>query len=175
MIHQGGIITEFASHTPMAPEMFPMRNRLIAGLSDCTVVIETDVKGGSMITAHIASSYGREVFALPGRYTDRMSKGCHALIKRNIAAILTTPDDLIEYMGWDETSAKKPPQLKLFNELDQTHRTIASFIQQHSKPLFDDILAATGLNWGQLNSVLMTLEFEGVIRSLPGKRFEIIG
>jgi DNA processing protein len=175
MIHHGGIITEFTSHTPMAPEMFPMRNRLIAGLGDCTVVVETDLKGGSMITAHIASSYGRDVFALPGRYTDKLNRGCHTLIKRNIAAILTAPEDIIDYMGWNEPSAKPQQQLRLFNELEDTHRIIASYIQQQGKPTLDAILEASGMNWAQLNSALMGLEFDGFIRSLPGKRYEIIG
>jgi len=175
MLSRGGIVTEFAPHTPMAPEMFPMRNRLIAGLSDCTVVIETDLKGGSMITAHIANSYGREVFALPGRIQDRHSRGCNALIKRHIAGILTSPEDLIEYLNWDSNSEKSATQLQLFASLTSEQLRLVQLIQELQRAPFDDLLHSTGMTWGELNTMLTTLEFEGVITSLPGKRFALSG
>jgi DNA processing protein len=175
MLSQGGIITEFAPYTPMAPEMFPMRNRLIAGMADCTVVIETDLKGGSMITAHIANSYGREVFAVPGRIQDRNSRGCNALIKRHIAGILTSPEDLIEYLNWDTPRGKSAEQLKLFTSLPPDQLQLVNIIQELQKAAFDDLITRTGLSWGELNTLLTTLEFEGLIRSLPGKRFAISG
>ena len=175
MLSLGGIITEFAPHTPMAPEMFPMRNRLIAGLAECTIVIETDLKGGSMITAHIASSYGREVYAVPGRVHDRNSRGCNALIKRHVAGILTAPEDLIEYLNWDSPKEKSGTQMQLFASLTSEQLQLVQLIQSLQKAAFDDLLTQTGLHWGELNAMLTTLEFEGVIRSLPGKRFTLNG
>lgn len=175
MVTNGGLITEFAPFTTMAPELFPMRNRLIAGLSDCTIVLETDLKGGSMITAHIANSYGREVFALCGRHNDRWSRGCIDLIKKNLAAILTKPEDIIEYMGWNEVGEKHVQQLRLFENLSDEERCVVDIIAQADKPSFDDILTASSMSWGQLNSILISLEFESVVRSLPGKRYEISG
>ncbi|MFN5619710.1 MAG: DNA-processing protein DprA [Flavobacteriales bacterium] len=175
MLSQGGIVTEFAPYTPMAPEMFPMRNRLIAGMADCTVVIETDLKGGSMITAHIANSYGREVFAVPGRIHDRNSRGCNALIKRHIAGILTSPEDLIEYLNWDAPRDKSAEQLKLFTSLPPEQLQLVNIIQELQKAAFDELINRTGLPWGELNSLLTMLEFEGIIKSLPGKRFAISG
>jgi DNA processing protein len=173
MMRNGGIVSEFLSNTPMAPEMFPMRNRLIAGMSDCTIVVQTDMKGGSMITANLAHSYSREVFAVPGRYNDLLSKGCHRLIKNNVAAILTGAEDLVQYMQWDETTAK---QTRLaFDEHPNEHaRLVLVALQKQSTMQFDELLSTTTLGWGLLNSVLLELEFEGRIQLLPGKFYRLL-
>ncbi len=169
----GGIITEFPSGTVIAPEMFPMRNRIIAGLSDCTIVVQTDVKGGSMITAHIAQSYGRDVFAVPGRIGDQFSKGCHKLIKNNIAAILTGADDLIHYLHWDQPAVAKQIELDFSNHHDPHAVVLLNAIQQNPNCSFDDLLVGTELSWGLLNAALLQLEFEGLIVGLPGKCYRL--
>jgi DNA processing protein len=173
MKQNGGLVSEFFSETAIAPEMFPMRNRIIAGMSDCTIVIQTDMKGGSMITAHIAQSYGREVFAVPGRVNDVLSRGCHKLIKTNIAAILTSAEDLVNYLQWDQTTSVVQSQLVFPDPTDTNATTILSAIQARSDQTFDELLSHTNLNWGLLNSTLLQLEFDGIIRVLPGKRYRL--
>jgi DNA processing protein len=173
MESNGGIVSEFMSHTAIAPEMFPMRNRIIAGLSDCTVVVQTDLKGGSMITAHIAQSYGREVFAVPGRIQDVYSRGCHKLIKNNIAAILTSADDLVHYLQWDQPAVPKQTQLIFSEHRDANSNLLLNAIQHNPNALFDDLLATTQLSWGVLNATLLQLEFEGLIRVMPGKHYRL--
>jgi DNA processing protein len=169
----GGIITEFPSETPIAPEMFPMRNRIIAGLADCTVVVQTDVKGGSMITAHIAQSYGRDVFAVPGRIGDPYSKGCHKLIKTNIAAILTCAEDLVHYLHWDQPAEVKQITLDFLEHPDPNAAVILRVIQQNPHCSFDDLVAHTEFSWGVINSTLLQLEFENLIVGLPGKCYRL--
>ena len=169
----GGIVTEFMSQTSIAPEMFPMRNRIIAGLSDCTVVVQTDLKGGSMITAHIAHSYGREVFAVPGRINDPFSRGCHKLIKSNIAAILTSAEDLVHYLQWDQPIAPKQTQLLFSDHRDANSNLLLQALQRNPNALFDDLLSTTQLSWGALNATLLQLEFEGLIRVMPGKHYRL--
>lgn len=173
MKQHGGLVSEFFSETTIAPEMFPMRNRIIAGMSDCTIVIQTDIKGGSMITAHIAQSYGREVFAVPGRVNDRLSRGCHKLIKTNIAAILTSAEDLVNYMHWDETPPIIQSQLIFPEHADSNAAAILHALHTSADQTFDDLLHQTQLNWGLLNSTLLQLEFDGFIRVLPGKRYRL--
>lgn len=169
----GGIVTEFSSGTVIAPEMFPMRNRIIAGLADCTIVVQTDVKGGSMITAHLAQSYGRDVFAVPARIGDPYSKGCHKLIKNNIAAILTSAEDLIHYLHWDQPSAPKQIQLDFPAHSDPHAAFLLKSIQENPNCSFDDLLLKTSLSWGILNATLLQLEFEGLILVLPGKCYRL--
>lgn len=174
MMNNGGLISEFPSNTRMTPELFPMRNRLIAGLCDCTIVVETDEKGGSMITAYLASSYGREVFALAGRYNDRHSSGCHLLVKKNIAALLTGPDDLIEYMNWDQPEASAHVQAKLFPELSKEEQTIVDLVKKSGRCDIDTLSIETGMSFKELSSKMLQLEFQGIVKSLPGKQYEII-
>jgi DNA processing protein len=173
MEKNGGLISEFPGYTHMTPELFPMRNRIIAGLSDCTIVVETDERGGSMITANLASSYGREVFALPGRYNDIHSSGCNSLIRKNLAAILTSPKDLIHYMNWDEpqTAVK---QLNLFETLSSEEESIIRALQQQGKLNIDELSISTNIPFSRLSSLLLDLEFRGLVKSCPGKSFEVV-
>lgn len=171
MSDNGGIISEFISQTPIAPEMFPMRNRIIAGMSDCTIVIQTDLRGGSMITAHTAHSYGREVFAVPGRASDPLSRGCHKLIRTNVAAILTSGEDLIHYLQWDQPTKSAQSQLRFPENLDPNASAVFDVILSNPNCSFDELLIQTQLTWGILNTSLLQLEFEGLIQSLPGKRY----
>ena len=126
-----------------------------------------------MITAHIAQSYGREVFAVPGRVNDALSRGCHKLIKTNMAAILTSAEDLVNYMQWDQTAAVVQSRLAFPEHPDSNAALILSALQEKIEQTFDELLSHTGMNWGLLNSTLLQLEFEGFIRVLPGKRYQL--
>jgi len=171
MENNGGLISEFVSQTKMAPELFPMRNRIVAGMADCTIVIESDVRGGSLITAYQASGYGREVFALPGRHNDKLSAGCNELIRKNIAAILTSPEDLINYMNWDKETAPKPKQLSLYHNNNEDESAIIKILQEKGKLHVDHLSEYSGLSHGKLSGILLNLEFGGIVKSLPGKMF----
>lgn len=173
MLNHGGLLTEFPSYTRMTPELFPTRNRVIAGLSDCTVVVETDTKGGSIITAHLANSYARDVFAIPGRTGDRHSSGCNQLIRKNIAAILNSPEELIEYMGWNDQDKPKSKQLPLFTELTADENAVVSILHQEGKTDIDILSHTSGLQFTKLSNLLLELEFKGVVKSLPGKLYEL--
>ncbi len=175
MEKNGGLISEFPGYTKMTPELFPMRNRIIAGLADCCIVVETDERGGSIITANLASSYSREVFALPGRFNDPHSKGCNSLIRKNLAAILTSPDDLIRYMNWDEPETRSVKQLDLFSQLEGDASVIAQTLQLHGRMNIDELSHATSISFGKLSSLLLELEFRGFIKTSPGKYFEMTG
>jgi DNA processing protein len=174
MENNGGIVSEFMSRSEMAPEMFPMRNRIIAGMADCTIVVQTDVKGGSMITAHIAHSYGREVFAVPGRVNDPLSKGCHKLIKNNLAAIITSADDLVHYLQWDQKQPAQQTALVFSEHPDENAQLILNTLRTENEMSFDELISRVQLSWGMLNSLLLQLEFEGRILMLPGKRYRAI-
>jgi len=167
----GGLVTEFMSGTRPDRESFPMRNRIIAGLSDCTVVIETDLRGGSMITAHLAHSYGREVYALPGRTVDPHSLGCNQLIRRNIAALLSGPEDLADYLGWNDPSPRRAREPSLFEPLNPDEISLLDAFPDSSEAGIDALIEKTGLAAAAINSSLLSLEFKGAVMALPGKTF----
>ncbi len=172
----GGFLTEFWSTSNPDRENFLKRNRIIAGMSEATIVIESAEKGGSLVTADLANGYNREVFALPGRHSDKYSKGCNNLIKQQKAHMLTSAAELVYLLGWDvsEKEAKQPVQKQLFLELDETERAIYSYLQLNGKQLLDTVALACKLPVFQVSSTLLTMEMKGVIRPLPGKLFEAI-
>lgn len=171
MIEHGGLITEHLSHTKMMPEYFPMRNRIIAGLSDCTVVVETDTKGGSMITAHIANSYSREVFALPGRRNEISSAGCNDLIRKNQAVLITSPEELAEHMGWAKSSESQQMKLE-FPEFEAgVAGDILRALSGESQLSSDELSRTLRLPVSVISKELLQLELLGRIKSLPGNRF----
>jgi len=170
MVEQGALVTEFRNGTmPDAPN-FPKRNRIVAGLSDALIVIETDLKGGSMITANLAFGYDRDLFALPGRITDERSRGCNQLIRENKAMLVTGPEDLVRAMNWDLPD-KKPrlQQAALFVELEPVERKVMDLIREAGQLDTDAIGFRAGLRSNQLSSVLLSLEMKGLVRALPGK------
>ncbi|MCC6601425.1 MAG: DNA-protecting protein DprA [Crocinitomicaceae bacterium] len=174
MLETGGVVTEYLAVTNPEREMFPMRNRIIAALADCTVIVETGPRGGSIITANIASSYGRDVFALPGRYNDPHSSGCNELIRKNIAAILSSPGELLDYMNWENDATKqKPAQLSLFNTEDPGERLILSLLNGRGKVAIDVLCAESEKSISDVSGLLLSLEFKGLVKSLPGKLFQI--
>ncbi|GFD83563.1 DNA processing protein DprA [Tenacibaculum sp. KUL118] len=176
-IHQvnenGGFITEFWHDEQPMRENFLKRNRIVAGLSKATIIIESAKKGGSLVTADIANSYNRDVFALPGRATDIYSKGCNNLIKNNQAHLLTSAEDIVKMLNWDLPRASAPIQNKLFVDLNETEQKIHNYLQQNGKQLLDVIALDCNLPTYQLSSILVQMELKGVIKPLPGKTFEV--
>ena len=175
LLEKGSFITEFWYYDEPLREHFLQRNRIIAGLSEATIVIESAEKGGSLVTADIADSYNRDVFAVPGRTTDKYSKGCNALIKQNKAIMLASVTDLITELSWEKSSIKnKIIQPKLFEELTETEQLVVSFLQSNGKFQLDLISLNNQLTIQQTASILFNLEMKGIIKALPGKMFEII-
>ncbi|WP_299004970.1 DNA-processing protein DprA [uncultured Tenacibaculum sp.] len=171
--NNGGFITEFWHDEQPMRENFLKRNRIVAGISKATIIIESAEKGGSLVTADIANSYNRDVFALPGRATDIYSKGCNNLIKNNQAHLLTSAEDIVKMLNWDIRQAAVPKQEKLFVELDSSEQKIYDYLQQNGKQLLDDIAINCELPIYQLSSILIQLELKGVVKPLPGKMFEV--
>lgn len=174
MCENGGLLTEFPSNTKPDREHFPMRNRIIAGLCDALVVIETGVRGGSMITAHMANEYNKDVFAVPGRVQDKHSQGCNHLIKTHKAALLESAADLAYVMRWEAQQAPKLIQHQLFVELTQEEKIVVNLLHQFSELHVDKLLYELQLTGSEMAALLLELEFKGMIKSLPGKRYALI-
>ncbi len=174
MLENGGLITEFWSTSKPDRENFIKRNRIVAGLSQATIVIESAVKGGSLITADIANSYNRDVFAVPGRVTDLYSAGCNNLIKTNKAAMFTSAKDLIYILNWDIKQEQKVIQKQLFIELDPTEEKIYNYLLNEGKQSLDMIALHCNLPIFKISSILLNLELKGVVKPLHGKLFEAI-
>ena len=171
----GGFLTEFWSTSKPDRENFLRRNRVIAGMSEATLVVESAEKGGSLVTADIANSYDREVFAVPGRSSDKFSAGCNNLIKQQKAHMLTSAADLVYILGWNvEEKSQKEVQQQLFVELDETEKSIYAYLQSNGKQLLDTLALECKLPIFKVSSSLVHMEMKGIIRPLPGKLFEAI-
>jgi len=174
MIRDGGLLTEFRSNTKPDKHNFPSRNRIVAGMCDATVVIETGVKGGSVITANLANTYNKDVFAYPGRITDSKSAGCNHLIKNNKAILLTDAEQLIEAMGWKENKAVvKNRQKLLFIELTPEEKIIVEILQEKQIVSIDEINLKSGLSSSVVAAAILNLEMQSVIYSMPGKIYSL--
>lgn len=176
MIKQGGgLLTEFRSKTKPDKHNFPTRNRIVAGMSDATVVIETGLKGGSMITAELANSYNKDVFAYPGKTTDPKSAGCNHLIKTNKAVLLTDAGELMELMGWLRRE-KKPgysAQRQLFIEMTTEEKLIVGILQGQEAVFIDEISLKSNLSSSAVAAAILNLELQHIIKALPGKRYTL--
>jgi len=171
----GGFFTEFWSTSQPDRENFLKRNRIIAGMAEATIVVESAEKGGSLVTADIANSYNRDVFAVPGRTQDKYSLGCNNLIKQQKAHMLTSAADLIYMLGWQlEDKEPKTIQKQLFVDLDATEKEIYDYLQQGGKQMLDSIALDCNLPIFKVSSTLLNMEMKGVVRPLPGKLFEAI-
>lgn len=170
---KGCILTEFPINTNPDRENFPMRNRIIAGMADAVVVIQSAHKGGSLITAEYANSYHKDVFAVPGRVDDEMSIGCNKLIKANKAHLIESAADIAYIMRWDSDKSKKVNQVELFQELSEEEQTIVTYLRSNEEVTIDTLHHQTQLKPSELANHLLSLEFKGVIRSLPGKKYRI--
>ena len=174
LITKGGLLTEFMSDTIPDKQNFPKRNRIVAGICDAVLVIESGIKGGSLITAELANSYNKDVFAIPGRLTDTKSDGCNHLIKTNKASLLTCAIDLLEIMNWTESkkiSKKKQPEL--FIELTDNEKIIFDLLQKQESIQIDQLHFKSGLSSGLVAEALLSLEMQGIILSIPGKVFKL--
>jgi len=175
MEKNGGFFTDFWSTDNFDRNNFLKRNRVIAGLSEATIVIESAEKGGSLVTADIANSYNRDVFAVPGRTTDSQSVGCNNLIKQQRAHMLTTPLDVPYILNWQLQDAQKPAiQKQLFVELDATEKVIYNYLKENEKQQLDIIAINCNLPIFKVAGILLNMELKGVVRPLPGKLFEIL-
>lgn len=174
MINQGGLLTDFITGTKPDRENFPKRNRIVAGMSDATIVVESAKKGGALITADIANSYNRDVFSIPGRVGDKYSEGCNFLIKTNRAALIENASDILYLMGWEETKQKPAQQKKLFITLTDEEKILVDLLQTDQELGIDKLCIASKLNATKVASALINLEFKGVVRCLPGKVYRLL-
>lgn len=172
MLESGGLITEFMHGMFPDKNNFVRRNRVIAGFSDATIVVESDVKGGSLITADLANSYNRDVFAVPGRLHDKYSSGTNKLIKSNRAALIESLNDLEYIMGWETNKA--PKQAALFQELSSEEQKIMDAFENENELNIDAICRRSGITMAKVSAQLLNLEFMGAIKCLPGKVFQKI-
>lgn len=174
MIENGGLLSEFTINCKPDAVHFPMRNRIIAGMSDAVLVVESAIKGGSMITAELALGYHKELFAIPGRVQDQFSRGCNELIKKQKAQLVESGEELAKYMQWDLSSKRNiAVQKQLFVDLSKEEETIIAFMDPGTEISIDKIY--NNLTWSpsKVASVLLNLEFKGLVRSLPGKRYTL--
>lgn len=171
MVQCGGILTEFRTQTEPHAKHFPMRNRIIAGMADAVVVVETANRGGSMITAYMANEYNKEVFAVPGRLQDPLTKGCNHLIKTHRAALIESAADMAYILGWQAPTST--PQKKLFPALSKDEQQLVNSLVGQSRHL-EELNRQQHWSSSQLAVLLLELEFKGVVRALPGKRFELV-
>ena len=171
IIGQGALLTEFLSDSPIDKNNFVRRNRLIAGLSDLTVVVESKIRGGALITADIANSYNRDVFAFPGRLTDTCSTGCNWLIKTNKANLLQSVADIEYLMGWDK-QPKTPIQPELFPEISDEEKIILQLLKENGECVIDNLCVALQMPVSKVSALLLNLELAGLVNSLPGKVYK---
>lgn len=175
MLEQGGLLTDFVSKTVPDRENFPQRNRIVAGMADAILVIESGRKGGSLITANIANSYNRDVFAIPGKVGDLKSEGCNYLIRNNKAALVENAAQIKEMMQWEEQVFKKqkPIQRKLFINLTPNEELLIKILENNGDCSIDFLINDSKITPSNISAALLNLEFEGIVKSLPGKIFRL--
>ncbi|MDR2690732.1 MAG: DNA-processing protein DprA [Dysgonamonadaceae bacterium] len=177
MLNKGGLLTDFMSETNPDRQNFVKRNRIIAGIADCTIVVESAEKSGALITAGIADSYNRDLFAYPGKAEDRYSAGCNSLIKYRKAALVTSAQDVFREMNWDaetQSAARPAVQRSLFTDLNTEEKTVFDLLSKAKNLQMNSL--AIELNWpvGQLSGVLFELEMKGIIRCKPGGVYGLV-
>ena len=170
----GGLLTDFLSDALPERNNFLKRNRIIAGLSDATLVVESGIKGGALITADIASSYNRDVFAVPGRPEDQWSAGCNNLIKTNKAALVENSDDIEYFLDWKPQKVKMPVQHSLFSDLDENERTIYELIVKDGEMTIDSLCRTLGTPVHKLSARLLQMEFKGLLKCYPGNVYRVV-
>lgn len=176
MLQNGGLLSDFRSGHQPNRQHFPRRNRIVAGLCDAVLVVESGVKGGSLITADIASGYNRDVMAVPGRIGDVSSAGCLELIRQHKAALVTGPDDVLDMLDWRPLApaGKTSQQTHLFHDLNEEQRSIMQLLAGHGSLHIDDIRYQSGLPAGKLSGILLELEMQALLRALPGNTYQLI-
>jgi DNA processing protein len=174
MLNQGGLLTDFMSGTNPDRQNFPRRNRIVAGICDALIVIESSAKGGSLITAELANSYNKDVFAIPGKVTDSRSEGCNYLIRNNKATLITSANDLLESMNWKDAPKKVKQQRELFIELTPEEKIVTDILKERESIQIDELYFKSGLSSSAVAQALLMLEMQGVVSSLPGKVFKLL-
>ena len=179
MVSRGGLLTEFMTQTNADKPNFVRRNRIVAGMADCTLLVESAAKGGGLITAEIAQSYGRAVFAFPGAVGQAFSEGCNHLIRDNGAALITSAHDLISAMGWqDEVQLRRAQtdgiERNLFPDLSPEEHSVVALLQQNNDLQLNILSVKTGIPIGQLTALLFQLEMKGVVRPLAGGMYHLL-
>ena len=175
-LDKGGILTEYACGTEPERFNFVARNRIVAGLADAVVVVESKSKGGSLITADMAIDYGRDVFALPGRSDDECSAGCNDLIKRNRAQLIENADDLIAAMQWEEVKreAVQTTMVEMLVDLSPTQEQLVALLREAEEGLhINQIVMETQMSYGAVSADLVMLELEDIVKSMPGGMWRI--
>lgn len=177
MLSQGGLLTDFMSETNPDAVNFPKRNRIVAGLCDALVVVESKRKGGSLITATIANSYNKDVFAFPGRVNDELSEGCNGLIKQNKASLIESAADLLYAMQWEDRTLPKTKttQIPLLINLSEEEQLIATAFKTKNPLQIDELCYLSNMPVSKAAGLLLQMEFSNLIKSKPGKIYEFIG
>jgi DNA processing protein len=172
---RGMVITEHGYSTFANKDNFPRRNRLVAAMSDATIVVESRKRGGSMITANLAHDYNREVFAVPGRISDRSFEGCNHLIKSHKASLYQSVEDLAYLLNWSGKgdSNSSSGDIK-FNDLTEREKKIVSYLRVHQECTIDDLAFHCSIDLGDLSSELLQMEFKGMIKALPGNKYLLL-
>lgn len=174
MLEKGGLVTEYLTETNPDRQNFVQRNRLIAGMCDAVVVVESAEKGGSLITADMAQSYNRDVFAFPGRVGDIHSAGCNALIKSNKAGLIESASDLVNAMCWEVSSNKATAiQPSLFLDLTEIQQSVVTILRKNASKTINELAIALGLPVSKTSSMLLEMEFSGVVKCLPGNSYKL--
>ena len=175
MIKNGGLLTEYLTNTTPEKGNFVQRNRIVAGMSDATIVVESAERGGSLITANLAHSYGREVFAFPGRVYDEYSKGCNRIIYNDMARSIRSTADLFEVMNWHSgATSARPLQQELFLSFTDDERKVAECMKGSDGMSINQIVAATGLSFSGVSVILFELEGKGVVDFIGGARYRLL-
>lgn len=174
LVNNGALLTEYTSGTKPDRENFPSRNRIVAGMADAIVVIESAKEGGSLITSEYAVNYNRDVFAFPGRINDPRSEGCNRLIQNNKAALIQSGDDLARMMGWNvPTEAKPARRSPIIIPLDSEEEHVLLSMRNLGNAYIDEISSVSGYPMTKVSSLLMNLEASGMVKSLPGMQFRL--
>ena len=181
MLETGGIVTENPLGTKPDFMRFPARNRIIAGLSDVTIVVESAKRGGSLITAEYAQNYHREIYAVPGNLGNLVSEGCNQLIRSNKASLFLSVEDMMQDLQWKLGSAVEtksrtdiPEKELVFEGFTQDEGQVLALLKKGGDMQIDDMSWQSGIHLGKLATLLLNLEFQGMVRSLPGKKYALI-
>jgi DNA processing protein len=174
IVMHGGLLTEFTHGTKPDKHNFPRRNRIVAGMADATIVVETAVKGGSMITAELAGNYNRDVFAVPGKTTDTKSVGCNYLIQSNKAILYTDGNNFMEVMNWISGKTKMKKQRELFIELSAEEKIIVNILKEKEETSIDELNFKSELSSSRVAAAILNLELQNIIASMPGKMYRFV-
>lgn len=179
MLSQGGLLTEFMSQTNADKRNFVSRNRIVAGMSDATILVESAAKGGGLLTTGIAKSYNRDVFAFPGRVGDQYSEGCNNSIRSNEAALITCAEDFVKQMCWENDAVllkakENGIERSLFPELSEDETKIVHALEKNNDQQINFLAINSGISFNKVNALLFELELKGVIKALPGGVYHLL-